>query len=348
MGICFRQDNSFGKWRGLLISKMKLRDFKKEDAPIIASWLRSEEELYKWSSDRFNKYPLSGDDIIENYTPQLETGRFFPLTAVDDSEKVVGHFIIRYPREDEDSSVRFGFVILNPELRGKGLGKEMLRLGIEYVKTRLSATRVDLGVFENNESAGHCYESVGFKRYGIRACKMPIGTWNCIDMELFLKRTLETESIQYDTANLNDISELVRLRILYMIDDFGSITDQERKSMENQLPGYFERELGKKLIAFVARAEDRLVATAYLLIIEKPANPFFPNGFDSEVLSVYTEEKYRGKGICTKLMRNMIEYAREHGLCRIDLMATDKGYPIYKKLGFEDKVQKYKDMRLKL
>ncbi len=25
---------------------MKLRDFKKDDAPIIASWLRSEEELY--------------------------------------------------------------------------------------------------------------------------------------------------------------------------------------------------------------------------------------------------------------------------------------------------------------
>lgn len=26
---------------------MKLRNFKKEDAPIIAGWIRSEEELYK-------------------------------------------------------------------------------------------------------------------------------------------------------------------------------------------------------------------------------------------------------------------------------------------------------------
>ena len=152
--------------------------------------------------------------------------------------------------------------------------------------------------------------------------------------------------IIYDIANLNDIQELVRLRILYMIDDFGSITDEERAGMEKQLPGYFERELGKKLIAFVARAEGRLVAAAYLLIIEKPANPFFLNGLDSEVLSVYTEEGYRGKGICTNLMRNMIDYAAEHKISRIDLMATDEGYPIYKKLGFEDKVQKYKDMRL--
>ena len=91
---------------------MLLRNYKKEDGAIIAGWLRSEEELYKWSADRFNKYPLSGNDINENYTPQLETRRFCPLTAVDDNGDVLGHFIIRYPRVDDDSSVRFGFVIV--------------------------------------------------------------------------------------------------------------------------------------------------------------------------------------------------------------------------------------------
>ncbi len=44
----------------------------------------------------------------------------------------------------------------------------------------------------------------------------------------------------------------------------------------------------------------------------------------------------------------MIDYARKHEISRIDLIATQEGYPIYKKLGFEDKVQKYTDMRLKL
>ena len=154
--------------------------------------------------------------------------------------------------------------------------------------------------------------------------------------------------IIFDKANVNDIEELVRLRIAYMIDDFGSITDYEKECMEKQLPDYFKRRLGKELIAFVARAEGRLVAAAYLLIIEKPANPFLPNGLDSEVLSVYTEPEYRGKGICSTLMTNMIEYSKEHGLSRIDLVATSDGYPIYKKLGFEDRVQKYIDMRMKL
>ena len=155
-------------------------------------------------------------------------------------------------------------------------------------------------------------------------------------------------NIVFDMAGKDDIPELVRLRIAYMIDDFGSISEYERRCMEEQLPDYFDRRLGKELIAFVARAEERLVAAAYLLIIEKPANPFLPNGLDGEVLSVYTENEYRGKGICTQLMRNMIEYAKENRLCRIDLMATEEGYQVYKKVGFEDKTQKYMDMRLKL
>jgi len=29
-------------------------------------------------------------------------------------------------------------------------------------------------------------------------------------------------------------------------------------------------------------------------------------------------------------------------------MATDEGYPVYKKVGFEERTQKYIDMRLKL
>ena len=110
----------------------------------------------------------------------------------------------------------------------------------------------------------------------------------------------------------------------------------------------FFRRLGKELIAFVARAEEWLIAMAYLLIIEKPINPSFLNGIDGEVLSVYTETENRGKGISTQLMKNLIEYARENKLCRIELKATDKGYPIYRKAGFEDKPQKYLDICLKL
>lgn len=166
---------------------MILREYKKEDADIIATWIKTEEELYKWSADRIGKFPLLGKYLNENYAPSLGSGKFFPLTALDDEGKIVGHFFIRYPDPDNDKSVRFGFVIVDPDVRGKSYGSKMLRLGIEYAVKNLNVNRIDLGVFDNNPAARRCYEAVGFKEYGERICEFPVGTWKCIDMEIMIK-----------------------------------------------------------------------------------------------------------------------------------------------------------------
>ncbi|MDD6734566.1 MAG: GNAT family N-acetyltransferase [Lachnospiraceae bacterium] len=149
----------------------------------------------------------------------------------------------------------------------------------------------------------------------------------------------------FDTATREDIDELIQLRIAYMIDDFGQVSEHEKESMKNQLPDYFNRKLGEELIAFVARDQNRIVATAYLHIIEIPANSILLNGIYGEVLSVYTLPEYRGRGLCTQLITNLIQYGKEAGLGRIDLSATKKGYPIYKKLGFKEKENRYTEMR---
>ena len=155
-------------------------------------------------------------------------------------------------------------------------------------------------------------------------------------------------SVTFDTANNKDISELIRLRIEYIKGDYGSISEDDQHAMEVQLSDFFERKLGKDLIAFVARDGGRLVATAYLLRIEKMPNPSMRNGLIGEVLSVFTEKEYRGQGISTRLMNDLVKYAKENRLCYIDLKATEEGYSLYKMIGFEERNQKYKDMRLKL
>ena len=155
-------------------------------------------------------------------------------------------------------------------------------------------------------------------------------------------------SIIFDEATKEDINELVRMRIAYMKDDFGSVSVNERQCMETQLPDYFERKLGTELVAFVAKNGERIVSVAYLHIIEMPANSILLNGLYGEVLSVYTEPEYRGRGLCSTLMRNLVEYGKKRGLGRIDLSATDEGYPIYAKIGFKDKEHRYRDMRMKL
>ena len=48
-------------------------------------------------------------------------------------------------------------------------------------------------------------------------------------------------NVTFDTANNKDIAELIRLRIAYITDDYGSVREDDKHAMEEQLPGYFER-----------------------------------------------------------------------------------------------------------
>jgi len=151
--------------------------------------------------------------------------------------------------------------------------------------------------------------------------------------------------IEYGLATKDDIDELIRLRIDYMMDDFGSVSEKERTGMENQLPDYFARKLGSELIAFVARDEGKIASVAYLHIIEMPANSILLSGLYGDVLNVYTMQEYRGQGLCTTLMKKLVEYGKAAGLGRIDLKATKEGYPIYEKIGFKEPVQRYREMK---
>lgn len=150
----------------------------------------------------------------------------------------------------------------------------------------------------------------------------------------------------FDIANQNDIDELVRLRLAFIIEDTGDLSSHQEQCVKQQLRDYFHRKLGKELIAFVAKENERIVAVAYLLLIEMPANARLQNGLYGEILNVYTLPDYRRKGLCSRVMQLLIKYGKNYGLGCIDLSATSKGYPIYEKLRFVEKEHKYKDMRL--
>lgn len=165
---------------------MTLKKYQKEDFAVICSWIKDEKSLYQWSADRIGKFPPGDDALNEEYALMMKSKRFIPLSAFD-NDHLVGHLCIRYPKEDDDSIVRFGFVIIAPDLRGRGNGKKMLQLAIDYAKNTMHASKITLGVFANNDSARFCYESVGFQPIGkTEIYKMPIGEWKCVEMELII------------------------------------------------------------------------------------------------------------------------------------------------------------------
>ena len=159
---------------------MILRNFKKEDAPIILGWIKNKTDLRKWSADRYRDYPATPDEMAQLYAPDNMT----PLTAEDENGNVIAHIAIRIPDIANHKAVKLGFIIVDDSLRGKGYGKELIRQTIEYARKNLNATSISLGVFKNNPPALHCYESVGFRKIGLETYNIDGDTWEVIYMKL--------------------------------------------------------------------------------------------------------------------------------------------------------------------
>ena len=161
-------------------NQMQLRAFNPDDAETILSWCKDKHAFRLWSADRYKDYPAKSDEMIEQY----EKENMYPLTAVADDE-IVGHILLRFPSEDK-SVIRFGFVIVDDSKRGKGYGKQMLRLAIDYAQQELGVQKITLGVFCENLSAVECYKSVGFRITGADAYQIDGEEWKGFEMELML------------------------------------------------------------------------------------------------------------------------------------------------------------------
>ena len=87
------------------------------------------------------------------------------------------------------SKEQCGFVVVDPEKRGKGYGKSMLQLGTKFAKEIFGAKKVSLGVFENNKSAYYCYKAVGFQDVVLEKTERYIvlgEEWKCLELEMDL------------------------------------------------------------------------------------------------------------------------------------------------------------------
>lgn len=162
---------------------LRLRPYKSCDSVQIAQWIADKDVFLKWGGDRFGAYPVSAETIDRKYMTEngdcSEPDNFYPWTAIDDENNAVGHFIMRYLHGDS-RILRFGWVVVDHTIRGKGYGTEMLRAGLKYAFEILDADKVTIGVFESNEPAHHCYLKAGFAdRETVKN-----EPWNIIEMEM--------------------------------------------------------------------------------------------------------------------------------------------------------------------
>lgn len=169
---------------------LRLRPYKPQDAEFVEKWIVDEKQYFQWSADRMNDYPLTAQKLNAHYDEMGQSDSFWVMTAIDEAGIPRGQLIMRFLNEAKDD-LRFGFIIVDSAVRGKGYGKEMLQLAIRYAFEILRVKRVSLGVFANNPKAAYCYQAAGLKEKVEKSryhCRIALSTgeedWECIELEL--------------------------------------------------------------------------------------------------------------------------------------------------------------------
>lgn len=98
------------------------------------------------------------------------------------------------------------------------------------------------------------------------------------------------------------------------------------------------------LAAWIVEVGGVAVASGCVWVQEVQPRPGWRGRHQAYVLSVFTEPAHRGKGFATRITREAVRYARARGLDRIILHASDAGFGVYRRVGFE----RTREMRLLL
>lgn len=150
----------------------------------------------------------------------------------------------------------------------------------------------------------------------------------------------------FGRATVADVDALVRLRLAYLSEDFGELSEEQRAPLPAEIASYLEAHLGSDLQVFVARdADEGIVCCAWLLLVEKPPSPRFPHGRTGTLFNVYTVASHRRQGLASQVMGMLIDEASAHKLDLLELNATEDGYPLYRSLGFRNAHERHRAMR---
>ena len=134
--------------------------FPKQDFDTIKNWITDARTHAMWCANLFT-YPIEQENfesVLLNFNERFGDS---PFVATDEAGKVLGFF--SYSLNLTTNEGKLKFVVVDPECRGKGLAKEMLKLAANYAFEITKADAVLLSVFPENVRAKKCYERVGFR-----------------------------------------------------------------------------------------------------------------------------------------------------------------------------------------
>ncbi|HKO24556.1 MAG TPA: GNAT family N-acetyltransferase [Chloroflexota bacterium] len=147
-------------------------------------------------------------------------------------------------------------------------------------------------------------------------------------------------------ATPEDVEALVHLR-LALLREAQDLTDNTPvAALAHATRQYLAEKIPTdEFIAWVAEVHGIIVGTSGLVFVHRPPSAQNLSGMEAYVMNMYTAPAWRGQGVATALLKEVMGFVKGTSAWRIYLHATTDGKRIYEKAGF---VAKTSEMELML
>lgn len=139
--------------------------------------------------------------------------------------------------------------------------------------------------------------------------------------------------MKYRKAAIQDLNQLVELRKKQLVDE----GIEPNIDIDTELYDFFQSKLTDgSLIQWLVEDQNEIIACGAIIFYDFP--PSFTNktGKQGYITNMFTREDYRGQGIATKLLKILVDEAKELSVSKLWLGTSKLGKPVYKKFGFQE------------
>lgn len=112
------------------------------------------------------------------------------------SPKTIGHIELMAIDPQKKTAVLGRILIGLPELRGQGLGVQIIQSVLKFGFIDLDLLKISLGVFEFNRAAQRCYAKLGFQQFQVLPDYRQVGAESWTLLRMKLKRDLWLDKFQ--------------------------------------------------------------------------------------------------------------------------------------------------------
>jgi GNAT superfamily N-acetyltransferase len=141
-------------------------------------------------------------------------------------------------------------------------------------------------------------------------------------------------TIDYRNATVQDIPELVRLRINFLREF--AIFEGDETEMITALELYLSERLQlRDYINPVALHDGKIVATGGVHFYSLLPNFFNFTGAGAYIQNIYTLAPYRRRGIAKEIFKLLMQEVAAKGAIQVSLHASEAGRGLYEQFGFK-------------